>query len=399
VKFSPSQASLPMRLDVRRTDQMQPFSDVGSDLWQIGDENYVVLVDRFSGFILCNKIKDKTSSSVIAELVGWMETYHPIMRLRTDGGPCYKSREFDNFCLRYGIIHEVSSSYFPQSDGLAENSVNVCKRLYRKSRQEGSDFKSNLQVLNNFPRLPPTGFKTIASPAEMFFGTAIRDFNPRLGSAKPDIEMSCLGREKNRSDMRQRSHRANVVLQPFVRGDTVWIQDTETKFWDVKGRIMYVRPSGLSYHILKENGRVSLRNRKYLRPRHGSMSDDIDLGAENNAIVESGFWRPATGCLDCETRVVTDRWQGHVKTVYRPCKAHGGLRSCLNRVVTDRVNGQRRKQGPDRGIAEQKWERSTVSRRRVTFSHATRLWEAVCVGAPVSVTESIRLAVRVSVKI
>ena len=31
--------------------------------------------------------------------------------------------EFDSFCQEHGIKHEVSSPYFPQSDGLAESAV------------------------------------------------------------------------------------------------------------------------------------------------------------------------------------------------------------------------------------------------------------------------------------
>jgi hypothetical protein len=161
--------------------------------------------------------------------------------------------------------------------------------------------------------------------------------------------------------------------------------------------VMYVRPSGLSYHIMKENGKISLRNRKYLRPRHGSVSDDIDLGIESCAIVESRLRRTCATCATCATRVVTDRWQGHATTVYRPCEAHGGLRVCLDRVVTDRVNGQRRK--PDRGIAEQNGSGALSAGRSVAFSHATSLWETVCEGAPVSVKDSIRQAFRISVKI
>ncbi|GAU38713.1 hypothetical protein TSUD_396410 [Trifolium subterraneum] len=40
--------------------------------------------------------------------------------LRTDGGREYTSKEFENYCKDQGIIHEVTTSYTPQHNGLAE---------------------------------------------------------------------------------------------------------------------------------------------------------------------------------------------------------------------------------------------------------------------------------------
>jgi hypothetical protein len=240
---------------------------------------------------------------------------------------------------------------------MAENCVNICKRLYRKSKEENSNFRANLQMLNNFPRQSPPGFPPIASPAEMFYGTGQRDYNPRLGSNEPDLAMSSLAREKQRTIMRERSHRSNVMLRPFARGDLVWVQDSETKFWDIKGRIMAVRPSGLSYHVQKENGKVSRRNRKYLRLRQAAETDEeIDLEAASISIVEAPFSR----------------------------SAQGNRHSCLRRVVTVRGAAEHR-----RGAGQ----RSSGRRKQVCFHTATWLQEApVCVGSPASVYESIRLA-------
>ena len=40
--------------------------------------------------------------------------------LRTDGGGEYNSHEFQVFCDEEGIIHEVTSPYTPQHNGVAE---------------------------------------------------------------------------------------------------------------------------------------------------------------------------------------------------------------------------------------------------------------------------------------
>jgi transposase InsO family protein len=43
-----------------------------------------------------------------------------IKRLRSDHGREYFSDEFSDFCVEHGIIHERTSPYSPQSNGVAE---------------------------------------------------------------------------------------------------------------------------------------------------------------------------------------------------------------------------------------------------------------------------------------
>jgi transposase InsO family protein len=40
--------------------------------------------------------------------------------LRTDGGGEYTSRYFESYCTSQGIIHEVTTPYTPQHNGLVE---------------------------------------------------------------------------------------------------------------------------------------------------------------------------------------------------------------------------------------------------------------------------------------
>jgi hypothetical protein len=82
---------------------MKPLSDCGTELWQIGGADFLLLVDRISGFILCKDVPNKTSAAVIKQLTQWQLDYHPITRLRSDGGPAFKSTEFAEFCDNFGI--------------------------------------------------------------------------------------------------------------------------------------------------------------------------------------------------------------------------------------------------------------------------------------------------------
>jgi hypothetical protein len=189
----------------------------------------------------------------------------------------------------------------------------------------------------------------------MFFGTGQRDYNPRLGSNEPDLAMSAIAREKQRAIMRERSHRSNVTMTPFARGDLVWIQDPESKYWDQQGRILAVRPSGMSYHVQKLNGKVSKRNRKFLKIRQAAQTDEeIDIESAAILIVESRFSHSVQARRESCLHRPTD------------CATWGSGRTC-------RV------------------------KQRVSFGSAT--WVQAVTGrdgAPVSVSTSVQLAQRVT---
>ena len=57
----------------------------------------------------------------------------------SDGGPQFSSAEFQRFAEEWGFDHNMSSPYYPQSNGLAENGVKVVKRLLTKAAEKGED--------------------------------------------------------------------------------------------------------------------------------------------------------------------------------------------------------------------------------------------------------------------
>ena len=47
-------------------------------------------------------------------------TFKPLLCLRTDGGGEYNSNAFKTFYSQHGILHQISTPYTPQQNGLAE---------------------------------------------------------------------------------------------------------------------------------------------------------------------------------------------------------------------------------------------------------------------------------------
>jgi len=51
--------------------------------------------------------------------------------LRTDGGGEFTSGEFENFCRDNGIIHEITTPYTPQHNGIAERRNKTIMNMVR----------------------------------------------------------------------------------------------------------------------------------------------------------------------------------------------------------------------------------------------------------------------------
>lgn len=63
------------------------------------------------------------------------QSHRAIKVLRTDGGGEYTSNEFQAFCYKEGIVHEITAPYTPQHNGMAErrnkNVMNMARCMLR----------------------------------------------------------------------------------------------------------------------------------------------------------------------------------------------------------------------------------------------------------------------------
>ena len=171
--FLPSQGKEPIIPGISATG---PMTDVGTDLFQIGHNHYIVMMDRYSGFPFVEKLTKLSTSAIIKVLATWFNTFGWPERLRSDNGPQYRS-EFDEFCKDNNIIHENSSPYCPQSNGLSEAAVKQMKYLLQKCNQNLNDFHCSLLEFRNTTNVSGK------SPAQMFFGRRLRGKDHRRRQA------------------------------------------------------------------------------------------------------------------------------------------------------------------------------------------------------------------------
>ena len=68
--------------------------------------------------------------------------------LISDNGPCYKSNEFESFTKAWEFTHVTTSPHYPQSNGLAEKSVQIARPPEPTFSQERNNLHA-MEVTND----------------------------------------------------------------------------------------------------------------------------------------------------------------------------------------------------------------------------------------------------------
>ena len=232
------------------------MKNVASDLFHHNGKTYLALVDRFSGYLLAEKLNSTSTTAITNKLSNWFNHLGWPSSIRTDGGPQFQT-EFNRFCETKCIQHELSPAYHPQANGLAEAAVKNAKYLLIKCEANKQDYQYALYQWRNMPR--QDGY----SPAEMLFGRRqtmniptlpvhhLRPVNPTARDNKHKENV-------NRYNLRSRN--AKVIEEEEV----VWLQNPKTRRWDSKATVNE-KLSDNRFRIKLPNGKESLRSRCHLK--------------------------------------------------------------------------------------------------------------------------------------
>ena len=257
------------------------MSHVGLDMGDFRGQQWLVMVDRYSGWLMAAHRKGATTANVIEKLTEWFNLFGWPSVVRVDGGPCFKSSQFYSFCRTHGISREVSSPYNSPSNGAAESGIKQIKHLLTKTNQTGEDFDKALAAYRNTPRAD--GF----SAAQLMFGRRLKGPLPMIAKhleidAK-NFSEGRLMREKEEADRRKCHDSRSAELPKLSMRDEVIVQDIVTKKWNRPAEVVSVRESGRSYELKDAmNGKYFIRNRKFLR-RAEKDTSDIDTGSEHES--------------------------------------------------------------------------------------------------------------------
>jgi hypothetical protein len=183
-------------------------------------------------------------------LKGWFHEFGWPKAIGLDGGPQFQD-EFKAFCDSKSIIHELSSTCNPQSNGLAESGVKRVKYLIEKTCS-AEEFQGTLAAYRNTPMADGRN-----PPAVAFHHREMWD--PDLPAYTPDTLRPAT---ENKEEEKKRA---------FRRMEEVWIYNPDNRRWSDTGMIARSRSSHESYFIKKKGGRMVLKNHRHIRRRLGRL--------------------------------------------------------------------------------------------------------------------------------
>ena len=118
------------------TDEKKTRQVVSVDYLQTDGKKYQIIVDRHSGFISVFPMTSTTSEAGIEALTDHFLFGGFPRSMRSDGAKNLDSRAVDRFREENGILRELSSAYFAESNGMAEAAVQIVQDLLHKSKEE-----------------------------------------------------------------------------------------------------------------------------------------------------------------------------------------------------------------------------------------------------------------------
>lgn len=159
----------------------EPFKKIACDILEHSARNYLVVIDFYSNWIELIKLKGKTAHEINIEWMKLFSSYGYPHIIIADNMP-FGSFECREFAKKYDINIVTSSPRYPQSNGMAERAVQICKKILKKCDSEES-------VLNALLAYRSTPIKNMKySPAQLLHNRILRtDLPMHTNKFKPSL--------------------------------------------------------------------------------------------------------------------------------------------------------------------------------------------------------------------
>ena len=227
--------------NIGTTQELPPFPwhTLATDIFYWKRMDFLMVAEVFSKYFLVRKLANSTSAAVCAEIATIVTELGLPHIIRSDNGPCYNSKEFQQLLQCYSITHHTSSPHHPRSNGFIERMVGVAKKLMDKA---GSEEKLWILGLYEYRITPQSG--SIASPLQLITQRTPREKDlPQLMSTLGAQEMyethqELIKRQQNKSEKNY------IELTP---GMPVWVQHRQNRI-----RRIYTQGKGAKIDWLTE---------------------------------------------------------------------------------------------------------------------------------------------------
>ena len=232
------------------------------------------------------KLVNSTSAAVCAEIATIVTELGLPHIIRSDHGPCYNSKEFQQLLQCYNI-HRTSSPHHPRSNGFIERMVGVAKKLMDKAGSEGKLWISGLY---EYRVTPQSG--SIASPLQLITQCTPRKKDlPQLLSTLGAQEMY----ETHQELIRRQQNKPEKNYIELTPGMPVWVQHRQNTSWEPATVVSQCTSN--SYWIMQENGtdqrKVYRRTRTMLKIRCTDIRQTRHSNSQSTESEKAEFHTPA----------------------------------------------------------------------------------------------------------
>ena len=228
-----------------------------------------------------------------------------------------------------------------------------------------------------------------AAPAELFYGQQLRGEMPGLRHSI-DVEAAIKQRDTVRQEYLEKGNKKTSPM--FKENDPVWVQNTATGLWDIRGTIVGIRDDKCSYFVRTDKGTKKLRNRRFLIrriPEKPSSAADAVLSQEAEAVESES---PPTAALRHSPQLATKRVRFKLRDEHTTYAIRTRVVSCvakkkisldgLARVVGD-TSKHGRKQSKTGTRTNQQQHKDGTDADRVSHSHCSAVGsDRRCGGGP-----------------
>ena len=129
----------------------KPWHTLGSDLFFWNNSPYLLVSDYYSKFPLVRKLDNIQSDTTLAHLKSIFEEHGIPRKFITGNHTQFTSMLFQVFSSTYGLVHVMTSPYFPQANGFIKRAVQTVKGLLQKCKESGSDPHLAMLCLRSTP--------------------------------------------------------------------------------------------------------------------------------------------------------------------------------------------------------------------------------------------------------
>ena len=223
--------------------------------------NFVMVGKNFTKYLIVRKLPNSSTHVVIKELGMIFTEFGWPFILRSDNGPCYSSKEFQQFLGFYQVHHTTSSPHHPQRNGFAEALVSILKKLMEKSIKDGKPWSYGLLQYWVTPIS-----STIPCPLEALTGRKLRTSLPQIPlTIGKSVESSRICQEliKHQHPSSTSTSSYSMELKP---GQPVFIKEVHGNIWKT-GTIDQPAKKLDSYWIRSPDDSILRKNHQMIKPR------------------------------------------------------------------------------------------------------------------------------------